>query len=84
MGRNIHDDLTLEHNPSNNVDYLAYHWGYEEARATKRYLTRHKIELQDFLRLENALWRAWFSSRQNARRLPAWCIGWYLLFHLFT
>ncbi|KAL4892280.1 hypothetical protein BDV59DRAFT_55282 [Aspergillus ambiguus] len=76
MKATVHDDLTLDHEPEHNVDYLAHDWKYEDVRATKRHLNKRRTELKNFSRLENAIWRAWFKSRQRAQQIPARYIGW--------
>ncbi|KAF9883864.1 hypothetical protein FE257_002707 [Aspergillus nanangensis] len=62
------DDFILDDEPNQNVDYLAYKWGLDDIRATRAYVNRQRETLGNFIRLNNALWRAWI---KNQARLPS-------------
>lgn len=77
MRRAILDDLRVEPEATQNVDYLSFEWEGEDIWATQNYIRRRKAQLGNYRRLENALWRAWAKQEQRLPISSTRSIQWY-------
>ena len=71
------DDLMVEDEATENVDYLSFEWKEEDIWATKNYIRQRRVVLENYQRLENALWRAWAQQKQTLQHSPPSLIQWY-------
>ncbi|KAF8738744.1 carbohydrate metabolism-related protein, partial [Rhizoctonia solani] len=72
------------------VDYLSHNWQEEDVWKSWRSMTRHKHEIANGVRLENASWRTWWKQRNKLRtvspetlnclRPPRFIISFHYLF----
>ncbi|KAJ5556761.1 hypothetical protein N7494_000676 [Penicillium frequentans] len=65
------DDLSMEHEATQNADYLSTAWKLEDVCATKGYIRKRRAILPNYRRLENALWRAWAQQVQKIPCFPS-------------
>ena len=71
------DDLSMGDEVTQNADYLSSKWKIEDIWATKKYIHRRRAKLQNYRRLENALWRVWTKQEQRLRCSSTRTIQWY-------
>ncbi|KGB75938.1 hypothetical protein CNBG_1776 [Cryptococcus deuterogattii R265] len=62
--------------PSICVDYLSHDWSEEDVWASWRNMTRHKYEIANGVRLENASWRTWQKQRNNLKTINPETLNW--------
>ena len=62
------------------VDYLSHQWAEEDVWRSWRSMTRHKFEISNGLRLENASWRTWWKQRNKLRTVSPETLNWSVLF----
>lgn len=62
--------------PSICVDYLSHDWSEEDVWASWRNMTRHKHEIANGVRLENASWRTWQKQRNNLKTINPETLNW--------
>ncbi|CAK9782078.1 hypothetical protein CC85DRAFT_309129 [Cutaneotrichosporon oleaginosum] len=62
--------------PSICVDYLSHNWTEEDVWASWRNMTRHKHEIANGVRLENASWRTWNKQRNKLRTISPETLNW--------
>ncbi|KAL7420966.1 protein phosphatase regulator [Cryptotrichosporon argae] len=62
--------------PSICVDYLSHDWTEEDVWASWRSMTRHKHEIANGVRLENASWRTWQKQRNKLRTISPETLNW--------
>ncbi|WVQ92971.1 hypothetical protein IAU59_000033 [Kwoniella sp. CBS 9459] len=62
--------------PSICVDYLSHDWSEEDVWASWRNMTRHKHEIANGVRLENASWRTWQKQRNNLKTISPETLNW--------
>ncbi|BEJ18016.1 hypothetical protein CspHIS471_0702930 [Cutaneotrichosporon sp. HIS471] len=65
-----------DHLPSICVDYLSHNWTEEDVWASWRNMTRHKHEIANGVRLENASWRTWNKQRNKLRTISPETLNW--------
>ncbi|ORY28823.1 hypothetical protein BCR39DRAFT_505766 [Naematelia encephala] len=62
--------------PSICVDYLSHNWEEEDVWASWRSMTRHKHEIANGVRLENASWRTWQKQRNKLKTISPETLNW--------
>jgi len=62
--------------PSICVDYLSHDWAEEDVWASWRSMTRHKNEIANGVRLENASWRTWWKQRNKLKTISPETLNW--------
>jgi len=62
--------------PSICVDYLSHDWSEEDVWASWRSMTRHKHEIANGVRLENASWRTWNKQRNKLKTISPETLNW--------
>lgn len=78
----IPDDADVQTSiPSICVDYLSHEWQEEDVWASWRNMTRHKNEISNGVRLENASWRTWWKQRNKLRTISPETLNWYVAGH---
>lgn len=61
-----------------NVDYLSHEWQEEaDVWASWRHTTRHKNDIANGVRLENASWRTWWKQRNKLKTISPETLNWY-------
>ncbi|CEL62009.1 putative protein C227,15 OS=Schizosaccharomyces pombe (strain 972 / ATCC 24843) GN=SPAC227.15 PE=4 SV=1 [Rhizoctonia solani AG-1 IB] len=58
------------------VDYLSHNWQEEDVWKSWRSMTRHKHEIANGVRLENASWRTWWKQRNKLRTVSPETLNW--------
>ncbi|CAE7092480.1 unnamed protein product [Rhizoctonia solani] len=58
------------------VDYLSHNWQEEDVWKSWRNMTRHKHEIANGVRLENASWRTWWKQRNKLRTVSPETLNW--------
>jgi hypothetical protein len=58
------------------VDYLSHQWAEEDVWRSWRNMTRHKLEISNGLRLENASWRTWWKQRNKLKTVSPETLNW--------
>ena len=72
------DDSEVTSNlPSVQVDYLSHDWSEEDVWMSWRATTKHKANIVNGLRLENASWRTWNKQRNNLKTISPETLNWY-------
>ena len=61
------------------VDYLSHQWAEEDVWRSWRSMTRHKFEISNGLRLENASWRTWWKQRNKLKTVSPETLNWSVL-----
>jgi hypothetical protein len=73
----VPDDADVQTSiPSICVDYLSHEWQEEDVWASWRSMTRHKNEISNGVRLENASWRTWWKQRNKLRTISPETLNW--------
>lgn len=73
------DDSEVTTNlPSVQVDYLSHDWSEEDVWASWRATTKHKANIVNGLRLENASWRTWNKQRNNLKTISPETLNWFV------
>lgn len=62
--------------PSICVDYLSHDWDESDVWTSWKAMTRHKNELANGVRLENASWRTWAKQRSNLKTISPETLNW--------
>ncbi|CAH7686912.1 hypothetical protein PPACK8108_LOCUS21623 [Phakopsora pachyrhizi] len=62
--------------PSRCVDYLSHDWDESDVWTSWKAMTRHKNELANGVRLENASWRTWAKQRSNLKTISPETLNW--------
>ncbi|KAK8844076.1 hypothetical protein IAR55_006870 [Kwoniella newhampshirensis] len=62
--------------PSICVDYLSHDWSEKDIWASWRNMTRHKHEIANGVRLENASWRTWQKQRNKLKTISPETLNW--------
>ena len=62
------------------VDYLSHQWNEEDVWRSWRSMTRHKFEISNGLRLENASWRTWWKQRNKLKTVSPETLNWSVFF----
>ncbi|KAG8931056.1 hypothetical protein FRC02_003287 [Tulasnella sp. 418] len=71
------DDTSLQTRlPQICVDYLSHDWLEEDVWKSWRNMTRHKNEVTNGVRLENASWRTWWKQRNKLRTISPETLNW--------
>lgn len=65
--------------PSICVDYLSHDWEEEDVWTSWRSMTRHKNDIANGVRLENASWRTWWKQRNKLKTISPETLNWYVL-----
>lgn len=79
------DDSEVTTNlPSVQVDYLSHEWSEEDVWASWRATTKHKANIVNGLRLENASWRTWNKQRNNLKTISPETLNWYAVSATFS
>ncbi|KZP01505.1 hypothetical protein CALVIDRAFT_532267 [Calocera viscosa TUFC12733] len=58
------------------VDYLSHEWEEQDVWASWRNMTRHKNEIANGTRLENASWRTWWKQRNHLKTVSPETLNW--------
>jgi hypothetical protein len=61
------------------VDYLSHQWAEEDVWRSWRNMTRHKHQISNGLRLENASWRTWWKQRNKLKTVSPETLNWSVL-----
>ncbi|KAG8695166.1 hypothetical protein FRC09_009356 [Ceratobasidium sp. 395] len=73
----VADDAHVVSNlPQICVDYLSHNWQEEDVWKSWRSMTRHKHEIANGVRLENASWRTWWKQRNKLRTISPETLNW--------
>ncbi|RXK39015.1 hypothetical protein M231_03745 [Tremella mesenterica] len=67
--------------PSICVDYLSYEWKEEDVYRSWRNMTRHKNDIANGVRLENASWRTWQKQRNKLKTISPETLNCALIVH---
>ena len=71
------DDAQIEGRPPEIcVDYLSHNWKDEDVWKSWKAMTKHKNEISNGLRLENASWRTWAKQRGNLKTVSPETLNW--------
>ncbi|KAF7370488.1 DUF1752 domain-containing protein [Mycena sanguinolenta] len=70
------DDSSLVVLPRGQVDYLSHEWAEEDVWRSWRNMTRHKNEIANGMRLENASWRTWWKQRNKLKTVTPETLNW--------
>ncbi|KAL8283871.1 hypothetical protein RQP46_005303 [Phenoliferia psychrophenolica] len=71
------DDLGITTRlPSICVDYLSHDWAEDDVWTSWKAMTRHKSEIANGVRLENASWRTWAKQRGNLKTISPETLNW--------
>ncbi|KAG8915401.1 hypothetical protein FRC01_003674 [Tulasnella sp. 417] len=71
------DDSEVQtHIPQICVDYLSHEWQEEDVWKSWRNMTRHKSEITNGVRLENASWRTWWKQRNKLKTVSPETLNW--------
>ncbi|BGP16040.1 hypothetical protein JCM10213_006824 [Rhodosporidiobolus nylandii] len=62
--------------PSICVDYLSHDWAEDDVWTSWKAMTRHKAEIANGVRLENASWRTWAKQRGNLKTVSPETLNW--------
>jgi len=62
--------------PSIAVDYLSHDWKEDDVWASWKAMTKHKSELANGVRLENASWRTWAKKRGKLKTISPETLNW--------
>ncbi|KAM0787511.1 hypothetical protein ACM66B_003583 [Microbotryomycetes sp. NB124-2] len=62
--------------PSICVDYLSHDWQEDDVWASWKAMTKHKTEIANGVRLENASWRTWAKQRGNLKTISPETLNW--------
>ncbi|KAH9823227.1 hypothetical protein DFH28DRAFT_1118618 [Melampsora americana] len=62
--------------PSICVDYLSHNWDESDVWTSWKAMTRHKHEMANGVRLENASWRTWAKQRSNLKTISPETLNW--------
>lgn len=65
--------------PSICVDYLSHNWDESDVWTSWKAMTRHKHEMANGVRLENASWRTWAKQRSNLKTISPETLNWSVL-----
>ncbi|KAG8739776.1 hypothetical protein FRC10_005159 [Ceratobasidium sp. 414] len=75
--QSVADDAHVVSNlPQICVDYLSHNWQEEDVWKSWRSMTRHKHEIANGVRLENASWRTWWKQRNKLRTISPETLNW--------
>lgn len=72
----VHDDNTIEHEPTRHVDYLAHEWKEEDIWSSWRYIVARRKTIGNGVRLENASWRTWTKAKNNLKTISPESLNW--------
>lgn len=67
--------------PSIAVDYLSHDWKEDDVWASWKAMTKHKSELANGVRLENASWRTWAKQRGKLKTISPETLNWWVTVH---
>ncbi|GAA5886934.1 hypothetical protein JCM5296_005198 [Sporobolomyces johnsonii] len=62
--------------PSICVDYLSHDWAEDDVWTSWKAMTRHKSEIANGVRLENASWRTWAKQRGKLKTISPETLNW--------
>jgi hypothetical protein len=62
--------------PSICVDYLSHDWTEDDIWTSWKAMTKHKADLANGVRLENASWRTWAKQRSKLRTISPETLNW--------
>ncbi|GAA5857438.1 hypothetical protein JCM8547_009273 [Rhodosporidiobolus lusitaniae] len=62
--------------PSICVDYLSHDWAEDDVWTSWKAMTRHKAEIANGVRLENASWRTWAKQRGKLKTVSPETLNW--------
>ncbi|ORY92499.1 hypothetical protein BCR35DRAFT_297938 [Leucosporidium creatinivorum] len=62
--------------PSICVDYLSHDWAEDDVWTSWKAMTKHKSEIANGVRLENASWRTWAKQRGNLKTISPETLNW--------
>jgi len=78
--QHLPDDSNLQTSlPQICVDYLSHDWAEEDVWKSWRSMTRHKNEVTNGVRLENASWRTWWKQRNKLRTISPETLNWLVI-----
>ncbi|KEP52753.1 regulation of carbohydrate metabolism-like protein [Rhizoctonia solani 123E] len=72
----VDDAHVVSNAPRVCVDYLSHNWQEEDVWKSWRNMTRHKHEIANGVRLENASWRTWWKQRNKLRTISPETLNW--------
>lgn len=64
--------------PAIAVDYLSHDWSEDDVWTSWKAMTRHKAEIANGVRLENASWRTWAKQRGKLKTISPETLNWYV------
>ncbi|KAI9024007.1 hypothetical protein DFJ74DRAFT_705748 [Hyaloraphidium curvatum] len=71
------DDSTVTNLGSCHVDYFSHTWDESDLQKSWRFTTKHKDNLFNGRRLENASWRRWFQDKFHLQKLDPAELNWF-------
>ncbi|GAA99265.1 hypothetical protein E5Q_05959 [Mixia osmundae IAM 14324] len=73
----LNDDSEIQTRlPSICVDYLSHQWDETDVWASWKAMTKHKNEIVNGVRLENASWRTWAKQRNKLKTISPETLNW--------
>ena len=77
QGERMPDDSDVQTRlPSICVDYLSHDWAEDDVWTSWKAMTKHKAEIANGVRLENASWRTWAKQRSNLPTISPETLNW--------
>jgi len=76
ISETVNDDLAIEHEPTQHVDYLSHNWKEEDIWSSWRYIVARRRTISNSVRLENASWRTWTKAKNNLRTISPESLNW--------
>lgn len=75
--QHVPDDSNVQTRlPSICVDYLSHDWQEDDVWTSWKAMTKHKSEIANGVRLENASWRTWAKQRGKLKTISPETLNW--------
>lgn len=75
--QHVPDDSNVQTRlPSICVDYLSHDWQEDDVWTSWKAMTKHKSEIANGVRLENASWRTWAKQRGRLKTISPETLNW--------
>jgi len=75
--QHVPDDSNVQTRlPSICVDYLSHDWEEDDVWTSWKAMTKHKTEIANGVRLENASWRTWAKQRGKLKTISPETLNW--------
>lgn len=77
--QHVPDDSNVQTRlPSICVDYLSHDWQEDDVWTSWKAMTKHKSEIANGVRLENASWRTWAKQRGKLKTISPETLNWWV------